>query len=142
MTLKASGAARTLGPARLCYDHLAGKLGVGVFDALTARCGLTFDSDGVALTGAGVGWFAQAGVDVEALPRSQRPAVRTCLDWTERRFHLAGSVAAALADAWLRASWVERRAPGERGLRITTTGADALAPLLANDEAGVVHLLR
>ncbi len=79
-TLTASSAAKALRPARLCYDHLAGELGVSVFDALADRRGLAIDRDGVALTSSGAAWFWAAGIDVHIVPAGRRPALRTCLD--------------------------------------------------------------
>jgi DNA-binding transcriptional ArsR family regulator len=129
-TLRASSAARALRPARLCYDHLAGELGVRVHDALVDVDGLRPVADGLALTVAGARWFTDAGVDLDGVAPTRRPALRTCMDWTERRFHLAGSLAAALASTWLDRGWLERRAPGERGLRITPVGEDQMPRLV------------
>jgi DNA-binding transcriptional ArsR family regulator len=130
-TLRASAAARALAPARLCYDHLAGQLGVRIYEALVERGAFVADADGLTLSANGYRWFADAGVDVTQLPPSRRPPLRTCLDFTERRFHLAGSIAAALATHLLEERSLERRAPGERGLRITDRGAAKLDRLLA-----------
>lgn len=131
-TLRMSSAASALRPARLCYDHLAGELGVQIHDALVAVDGFAVTGAGLRLTETGLRWFASAGVDLDAAFQSKRPALRTCLDWTERRFHLAGAAAAALASTMLDRGWVERRRPGERGLTVTDAGRHRLDALLAN----------
>lgn len=130
-SLSMNSAARALRPARLCYDHVAGELGVQIHDALLAAGGFALTGDGLHLTAAGRRWLARAGVDVESLGHSRRAELRTCLDWTERRFHLAGAAPAALATAMLDQQWIERRRPGERGLTITPTGRRRLDALLA-----------
>jgi DNA-binding transcriptional ArsR family regulator len=101
--------------ARTCYDHLAGKLGVALADAMTER-GLLDWSDGIALTPEGLAWLDDLGVTVES--RHGRPAVRSCLDVTERRPHLAGAVGAALCGHALRQGWVTH-IPGGRALKVT-----------------------
>ncbi|NED58899.1 transcriptional regulator, partial [Micromonospora aurantiaca] len=90
-TLRAASAGVALAYARTCYDHLAGRLGVLVYDALLDR-GVLDRSGGLALTGNGVTWLAGLGVPVEPLRATRRPLVRDCLDWTERRPHLAGAL--------------------------------------------------
>jgi DNA-binding transcriptional ArsR family regulator len=101
--------------ARTCYDHFAGRLGVALTDAMTER-GLLDWSEGVALTPEGAAWLDELGIVVE--PRRGRPGVRSCLDVTERRPHLAGAVGAALCAHALRQGWVTR-IPGGRALKVT-----------------------
>jgi DNA-binding transcriptional ArsR family regulator len=101
--------------ARTCYDHFAGKLGVALTDAMTER-GLLDWSDGIALTPEGARWLDELGIVVE--PRRGRPAVRSCLDVTERRPHLAGAVGAALCAHALQQGWVTR-ITGGRALKVT-----------------------
>lgn len=128
-TLRTSAAAAALRPARLCYDHLAGELGVRIHDHLVGIGAVAVDADGLVLTAAGRAWFARAGVSVpERGPR--RPLLRPCLDWTERRSHLAGALAAALAATAIERGWVRRRAPGERGLLVTADGQSVWDDLL------------
>lgn len=91
--------------ARTCYDHFAGKLGVALADAMTERGFLDW-SDGIALTPQGAAWLDDLGVVVER--RRGRPAVRSCLDVTERRPHLAGAVGAALCSHAFRHRWATR----------------------------------
>ncbi|MET8067834.1 transcriptional regulator, partial [Micromonospora sp. NPDC005313] len=132
----ATAAARCFGAAlayaRTCYDHLAGRLGVLLHDALLAR-GVLDRSGGLALTGAGVTWLAGLGVPVEPLRATRRPLVRDCLDWTERRPHLAGAVGAALCGRFLDLGWTTRGTG--RAVRLTPSGRDALAEALGLDPA-------
>jgi DNA-binding transcriptional ArsR family regulator len=100
--------------ARTCYDHLAGRLGVALADAMTER-GLIDWSDGIALTPEGQAWLEDLGVQVEV--RRGRPAVRSCLDVTERRPHIAGAVGAALCSHALHQGWVTH-IPGGRALKV------------------------
>ncbi|MCG0062424.1 winged helix-turn-helix domain-containing protein, partial [Streptomyces tricolor] len=92
-TLRAASAGAAMARGRTCYDHLAGRLGTVLTDALTER-GLLRQDTGFALTDAGVEWFGRAGVALDLSGR--RPLARACLDWTERRPHLAGAAGAAL----------------------------------------------
>ena len=94
--------------ARSCYDHLAGGLAVKIFDALTANHVLDRRGDTLHLTPQGTRFFAQRGVDIDALKRSHRPLCRPCLDWSERRSHLAGSLGAAIFAAILARRWAAR----------------------------------
>ncbi|MBO4240184.1 ArsR/SmtB family transcription factor [Pseudonocardia alni] len=126
-TLRASRAAARLASARTCYDHLAGALGVALFDGLVAD-DLLATGDGLALTPAGRLWFAGlAGPD--ALARRGRPVVRACLDWTERRHHLAGTAGAVLCRALFDRGWVER-GRDRRSVRLTASGRTALPALV------------
>ena len=100
--------------ARTCYDHLAGKLGVALADAMTER-GLVDWSEGISLTPKGQAWLD--GLGIELSTRRGRPAVRSCLDVTERRPHLAGAVGAALCEHALRHGWVTH-IPGGRALKV------------------------
>ena len=125
-TLRQSGHARALGFARTCYDHLAGTCGVALHDGLLARAWLTPAYD---VTPAGLDGLAAWGVDVAAARSRRRSFARPCLDWTERRPHLAGALAASIADAMLDAGWLVRRAPDSRALRLTDPGRDVLERL-------------
>ncbi|KQP01308.1 ArsR/SmtB family transcription factor [Leifsonia sp. Leaf264] len=112
-----------LAAARTCYDHLAGRLGVDLLDALDHRDYVS-RADGIALTALGADWLEALGIDVGGIRRSSRPVMRLCLDWTERRSHLAGGVGAAIAAAFLERDWI-RRADG-RAIRVTDAGSTAL----------------
>jgi DNA-binding transcriptional ArsR family regulator len=112
--------------ARTCYDHLAGQLGVRIAEALLARgCLIPKDRDYV-LTPGGERLFGRLAVDVAGARAARRSFARACLDWSERRYHLAGALGAALLDRLFELGWIERtrssRAvrlsdPGRRGLR-------------------------
>lgn len=112
-----------------CYDHIAGELGVRIADSLHRNKHLATGDDGLKLTPSGIAWFEGLGIDATT-PAKNRPQLRTCLDWTERRPHLAGALAARLADYLLDADWLRRRSPGQRGLAITPHGTLAFDTLL------------
>ncbi|MFF3494253.1 ArsR/SmtB family transcription factor [Streptomyces sp. NPDC002795] len=127
-TLRAASARTAMARGRTCYDHLAGRLGITVTDAMVERGLLSADSDpsapsALALTDAGHGWFRALGSPLEPGPR--RPLTRGCLDWTERRLHLAGRAGAALCAHAFGAGWVERIG-SERAVRVTGAGERAL----------------
>jgi DNA-binding transcriptional ArsR family regulator len=124
-TLRESTHGQAIRQARTCYDHLAGELGVALTDALRRRRLLAVKDDGYSLTPAGRRYLGDLGVGIEALAAKRRPLTRQCLDWTERRPHLAGSLGAALADRLFELDWL-RRVPGNRALRITSQGRDGL----------------
>ena len=112
--------------ARVCYDHLAGELAVGMLDSLTAQ-GVIEDRDGsLSLTPDGVEVLRDFGVDVEALPRGKRPLCKACLDWSERRSHLAGALGAAMLTRIYDLGWA-RRAEGSRLVIFSAPGAAAFA---------------
>jgi hypothetical protein len=121
--------------ARTCYDHLAGRLGVAVLDALVARQILD-GSSGLTLGRGGGRWFADLGVDLEDLQGSRRAFIRECVDWTERRPHLAGSLGAALCDQFMERQWV-RRTDRTRRLEVTAPGQRALGDLLGIEAAAL-----
>jgi DNA-binding transcriptional ArsR family regulator len=100
--------------ARSCYDHLAGDLAVRIFDSFIERAALVRDGDAVDVTEKGRRFFAQRGIDVAALADGRRPLCRCCLDWSERRTHLGGTLGAQILDRMLTERWAAR----ERGTRI------------------------
>jgi DNA-binding transcriptional ArsR family regulator len=126
-SLRTVGVAADLARARTCYDHLAGALGVRLFDAMVAA-DLLSETSGLTVTAAGRSWFAElAGPEV--LRSGSRPLVLACLDWTERRTHLAGALGASLYQQLVGRGWVLPRA-GSRAVRVTADGELALARLL------------
>lgn len=125
-TLRESSAGSAMARGRTCYDHLAGRLGIAVTDALTSRRLLTQET-GFALTDAGLAWFAASGIPLDRGGR--RPLARACLDWTERRPHLAGVAGAALCRHALAEGWCVRIG-SERAVKVTAAGAQALEELL------------
>ena len=122
-SLRLSRQQRDLAQARLCYDHLAGRVAVMLTDSYVGHGWL--EAESLALTPAGEGGFTELGVDVGALRTGRRQFTRPCPDWTERRPHLAGALGAAVATLFLERAWVQHR-PYGRGLSVTTAGAAAL----------------
>lgn len=119
--LSQSRISEELRTARTCYDHLAGRLGVGVTEGLMCRGLLVAGADGFALPRKGATYLTEFGVDVEAARASRRRFANECLDWSERRSHVAGALGAAICDAFLVRRFVERRS-ANRSLRITPAG--------------------
>jgi DNA-binding transcriptional ArsR family regulator len=105
---------------RTCYDHLAGVLGVSLADACTERRWLILDGRHFDLSPEGEEKLVALGVDVASARQSRRSFARACLDWTERRFHLAGALGAALCSQLLDAGWLERE--DGRVVRVTPSG--------------------
>ena len=113
--------------ARTCYDHLAGRLGVALTDALTTGGYAEIASDAGLITTRGTAFFAGLGIALPEPSKRARVLCRPCLDWSERRPHLAGAVGAALCTHCLAAGWL-RRQEGTRALAITPTGEIAFRP--------------
>jgi DNA-binding transcriptional ArsR family regulator len=111
--------------ARVCYDHLAGELGVLVFDSLEQRHFLRSGNEGLALTPKGQRWLLEIGIDTEVLARQRRALCRACLDWSMRRSHLAGAVGAAVLSRCLELGWA-RRTQGSRVVSFSAAGEKAL----------------
>ncbi|MFC3577303.1 ArsR/SmtB family transcription factor [Streptomyces yaanensis] len=126
-TLREASAGSAMARGRTCYDHLAGRLGIAVTDALTVR-GLLRQDTGFALTDAGLEWFDTLGIGLDR-KGGRRPLARACLDWTERRPHLAGVAGAALCRHALDAGWCVRIG-SERAVKVTAAGERALSELL------------
>lgn len=110
--------------ARVCYDHLAGELGVLVYERLAQRGAFALGPDGIALTAQGKAAVAKLGVSADP-PAGRRPFCRTCLDWSERRHHLAGTLGALLLDRFEQLGWT-RRVPDSRVLVVSAAGEAAL----------------
>ena len=94
--------------ARVCYDHLAGELGVVVYDGLIARGLLGDEAGSLFLTNAGADWLATFGIDPAHAARQRRTFCRPCLDWGERRHHLGGALGAALLARFYELRWAQR----------------------------------
>ncbi len=120
--------------ARLCYDHLAGRLGVAVFERMAAQGWLVFGPEGPALSPVGLEWCQSNALDPAPPPRSRRPQMRLCLDWTERRNHLGGHFGVAFAAALFDAGYLRRR-QDQRIVDDTRRGAAFLRRELAIDLA-------
>jgi DNA-binding transcriptional ArsR family regulator len=128
-TLRRHTRAQAERAARTCYDHLAGVLGVAVCDALLARGAIAPDGEYAYALGPGAD-AAFDGLGVDLPPRGRRAYARPCIDWSERRPHLAGALGAAVADAFLARGWVAR-VPGTRALRVSDAGRAGLREALA-----------
>jgi DNA-binding transcriptional ArsR family regulator len=106
---------------RSCYDHLAGHLAVGLADAMVQRGHIDLDRDGGIVTPAGTAFLQDFGIDLAAARKSHRVFCRPCLDWSERRPHLAGAVGAAILRRCFDLRWL-RRLTGTRALAVTVGG--------------------
>lgn len=147
-SLRQGTRANAVRAGRYCYDHLGGRLGVGIMRALLDR-GVLIGGDGrfvpgragsdrlsapgadvdYRLTAAGEAWARDFGIDVDALRAQRRPLVRYCTDWSEQQHHLAGALGAAVARELLERGWIER-ARNSRAVRITDAGHQALPEVL------------
>ena len=114
--------------ARLCYDHMAGRLGVAVCDLLLRRHHVVLVDGGGEVTPTGERFLAGLGVDLPKARSAKRHYCRGCVDWTERRHHISGAVGAALAESFLARRLVER-IPDSRALDVTPLGRKTLAAL-------------
>jgi DNA-binding transcriptional ArsR family regulator len=123
-----SPASERLRAARTCYDHLAGRLGVALMDRFLGEGHLQPSGADFRVTRRGDAFFGGVGIDLDAVSRQRRSVARPCLDWSERRPHLAGALGAALAERCFALGWIERARdnrsvaitrPGERGLAAT-----------------------
>ena len=120
--------------ARTCYDHLAGRLGVAIADALVAAGHIELDSEAGIVTPSGLALFEHIGIDVAHVAtigneKRRRILCRPCLDWSERRPHIAGKLGAALCRLSFDNGWV-RRVEGSRALVITPKGQRAFRETL------------
>src|SRR5258706_9735114 len=123
--VRASAREPAVRKARVCYDHLAGELGVLIFDSLEQRRLLRSGTEGLELTPRGQRFFVEFGIDGSSLARQRRPLCRACLDWSMRRHHLAGAAGAAVLSRCLALGWA-RRAKGSRLVTFAAAGERAL----------------
>ncbi len=131
-SLMATSEAERLRAGRTCYDHLAGRLGVGITAGLLSRKALRRNGETFRLTRAGIELLGGLGVDVESARSRKRGFALACLDWTERRFHLGGALGAAVSERLFALDWVRRVRPG-RAVAVTETGARSLRSALGID---------
>lgn len=129
---------RTLAAARICYDHLAGELGVAIADSLIRSGYLILGPEGGEVTEIGEEFLANLGMDVAESRRRRRDFCRPCLDWSERRFHIAGSIGAMLAQFCFRMKWV-KRIEDSRALLVTPAGVEGLRETLGVRGAQRAH---
>lgn len=126
--------------ARFCYDHLAGETATAFYARLVEAGCIGASPDGVALTPVGRSRFLAEGFDIAALEARSRPLCRACLDWSERRPHLAGALGAAVAALAIRRGWCRRDgpsrtvtfAPGGEEALLALSGPEGLAGLKAS----------
>src|SRR5579884_4523864 len=131
----ASKADKTLLLARSCYDHLAGRIGVGLTEAMQKqRVIMTEGERDFRVTARGAEWLAELGIVMEELRQSKRNLARRCLDWTERRPHIGGALGAALMRQFLAEGWLAR-SKGSRALRVTQKGQKGFIGLGVAQEA-------
>jgi DNA-binding transcriptional ArsR family regulator len=128
--LRSSPREPALRKARLCYDHLAGELGVLAYERLLTRRVLARKGDALQLTPSGRQWFADIDIDADALLAERRNFCRPCLDWGERRHHLAGALGAALFKRIVELGWA-RRAKASRIVEFTPPGERSFRALFA-----------
>jgi DNA-binding transcriptional ArsR family regulator len=121
--------------ARTCYDHLAGHLGVALADALTGRGHVLLGEDGGEVTKGGAAFLAGFGLELQALSGLRRSFCRPCLDWSERRPHLAGALGAALAARSFELGWIGRLRD-TRAVAITPAGRRGFADRFGIELAG------
>lgn len=126
--LRETTRAEAMRRARTCYDHLAGRLGVALADELVSVGHLHAASQGFAPTEHGIEAFGKAGIDMDAVMGSRRPTTLACIDWSEKRPHLAGALGAALLQRFEALGALRRLAPG-RAVRLLPPGSDLLTLL-------------
>ena len=116
--------------ARVCYDHLAGEMGVTLFDALVKSGRMALKDDTLRITSRGERFFRDQGIDLPSLSRERRAVCKICLDWSQRRFHLAGGLGAALLDSVIASGWA-RRERGGRTVHFSPEGERRFRKLFA-----------
>ena len=114
--------------ARVCYDHLAGELGVQMFDGMVTRRLIRQQDEEISLTPSGARFIEDFGIDLGSVGKSRRPLCKTCLDWSARRSHLAGALGAALLRRFYEMNWAKRET-GTRAVRFTPAGERRLAEM-------------
>jgi len=122
--------------ARICYDHLAGDLGVQMLDSLKRQRLVRQHAHDIKLTAEGARFMADTlQIDAEALAHPRRPMCKACLDWSERRHHLAGTLGAALMSRFTELKWAARdTAPGSRVVNFTRNGEKRFEALFGNGQ--------
>ncbi|WP_274651278.1 ArsR/SmtB family transcription factor [Paenibacillus humicola] len=125
-SLKEYDRTKVLRYARTCYDHIAGKVGVGLTDRLLALGMIEQSGRDFVVSNQGYDRFKHFGIDVDAVQKGKRHFARQCLDWSERRHHLAGGLGAAITNRLFELGWIAR-IPGGRAVRVTAEGLYGLA---------------
>ncbi len=114
--------------ARLCYDHLAGELGVLIYDGLERHGCFVHGRDGLSMNDSGWSLLSKLGLSATLISHTRRPLCRACVDWSERRHHLAGALGAALATRLMELRWA-KRLPHSRALHVTPQGEKTIREL-------------
>ncbi|MDB5605969.1 MAG: transcriptional regulator [Bradyrhizobium sp.] len=122
--------------ARICYDHLAGDLGVQMLDSMKKQRLLRQKKDDIELTADGERFLSKTlQISAETLGHPRRPLCKACLDWSERRHHLAGTLGAAIMTRFTELKWAARdAAPGSRVVNFTRNGEKRFAALFGDSE--------
>jgi len=122
--------------ARICYDHLAGDLGVQMLDSMKTQRLVRQSKQAIELTAEGTRFMEKSlQISAEALAHPRRPVCKACLDWSERRHHLAGTLGAAMMTRFAELKWAARDStPGSRVVNFTRNGEKRFAELFGNDE--------
>jgi len=125
--------------ARICYDHLAGDLGVQMLDSLKKQRLIRQSKQAIELTKEGQRFMTEAlQISTEALAHPRRPVCKACLDWSERRHHLAGTLGAAMMRRFTELNWAARdTTPGSRVVNFSRQGEKRFAALFGNSDQGV-----
>jgi DNA-binding transcriptional ArsR family regulator len=127
-SLRAANEADALRVARTCYDHLAGRVGVALAAALEASDVLRYADGDYELGPKAATWLDELGLDLDDIIGRRRVLVRACLDWSERRRHVAGAFGAAVAARFFELGWLKRR-DANRSVEVTRSGQEQLARL-------------
>lgn len=125
-SLRQSDQTKALHGARTCYDHIAGEMGVAVAESMVNRQWLVLGEKEFTVTAAGRVGLLALGIDVAGLSRGRRALAKPCLDWSERRYHVAGVLGASLAELFFSRGWIERL-PATRAIRVTNLGTAGFA---------------
>ncbi|MET4559544.1 ArsR/SmtB family transcription factor [Lysinibacillus parviboronicapiens] len=120
-SLKQSSQIKLLQDARTCYDHLAGKLGVQLTESMVSSGYLKKEEQQYTITPTGQLFFTEFGIDLTALTRKRRSFSHACLDWSERRHHLAGALGQGLLTRFFDLAWITR-VPSIRAIKVTEKG--------------------
>lgn len=120
-SLRQSDQTKALHCARTCYDHIAGEVGVAVAETMVQRQWLVLGEKEFTVTAAGRVGLLALGIDVAGLSLGRRPLAKPCLDWSERRYHVAGVLGASLAELFFSRGWIVRL-PATRAIRVTNLG--------------------
>ncbi|QSO49794.1 ArsR/SmtB family transcription factor [Alicyclobacillus mengziensis] len=125
-SLRESDQSKALHFARTCYDHIAGEVGVALTDRMLALGIISEDTRDFVVTTGGAKWLRNFGIDLDEIRCGRRHFARQCLDWSERRHHMAGALGAAVTSRLFDMGWIDR-IPGGRAIRVTEQGFRGLS---------------